>query len=1102
MPSASPSKLGKYELLFELAGSGVATSWIARAEDDTSEKPRLYSVLRLHRHVAKNVDVAEAFLKEARHAQKLKHPNVLPIVETGIGDGEVFIVSDHVEGDTLAALTLQSGATGLPPGVVLRIALDVLGALDVAHGLSPEPLFHGELSPWNVLVGVDGVARVMLFGVARVLAKVGSHGVKNQERLGYAAPERVKAMAATGGAPAPDAKSDLFSVGVMLWEGLAKQRLFASKIEAAVIQKVLTSPIPALGSVAGVTVDASIGEAVARLLAREPAKRTAGAMDVIATLEAAGAAASPTAVGELVEKLCGKALAARRAELAAALVRPKNSTPPPKAPSAPRARAGTLLGIPVSLGPLPDVGLEPKAASASTSAGPAAAGAAKAPISPPPPAARKPESEGAASPAKSPSPPVAANGRPIKPRASTLLGVSPGGLPKPAPPVRKKEEILDEVSIDVDPEPAKDEATLTAPVAPNVTPAPPPRKPFLDGKISPARPEAPKAGPKDAPKVDEAAAKKPGASKPTPSPTSTPGGAIKQRGVQAMAIDRIGPGSTLGRYEVLMPVAKGGMAAVWAARIHGTRGFQKIVALKTMLPDVSDDPDFETMFLDEARVAARIRHPNVVEIMDLGEENDVLYIVMEWVEGETVGTLQKASKPLGGIPVPILLRIASQCCAGLHAAHELRDENDNLVDLVHRDISPANVLVSISGFVKIVDFGIAKSKARMHVTQVGGAVKGKTPYLSPEQLGGLPVDRRSDLFSLGAMLYVLATGLHPFRGETEIRTIENIALKPALPPKQIAPTVPDELDRIILKALEKEPGKRFATAGEMQRAIDALASSIGAPVTDEDVAAFVKEVIGDSQTKRAAELKAAISAIEADSGRASAASLELAAAAAGVAGPTGGDTPQDAVDQAKAEAPPSPPADAPGGSTVQDHPAEPAAPGLAASSEQTDEERADRLADDDELPFESPQTIRRRQVMKLAVAGVVAGLAILGGFALLSGGSKPTTPIGVSTTTATEAAVTPPPAPTESAVAAQPTAAATPAAAETAAPAPTPADVAAAPTPAPTPDLPEPPAPPVTGKPKGASPHPPPTPKPPPQPKPAKPPPQQPKPKKFDPKGI
>src|SRR5262249_48309838 len=151
-----------------------------------------------------------------------------------------------------------------------------------------------------------------------------------------------------------------------------------------------------------------------------------------------------------------------------------------------------------------------------------------------------------------------------------------------------------------------------------------------------------------------------------------------------------------------------------------------------------------------------------------------------------------------------------QVCAGLHAAHELRDDDGNLLDLIHRDISPANVLVSSSGFVKITDFGIAKSKGRLHVTRAGGMVKGKTPYLSPEQLGQQTIDRRSDIFPFGVLLYVMTTGLHPSRGETDSKTIENIALREPVPLRAIAPQTPPELEALVLKALSKDPKDRFS----------------------------------------------------------------------------------------------------------------------------------------------------------------------------------------------------------------------------------------------------------------------------------------------------
>ncbi|HRI70635.1 MAG TPA: serine/threonine-protein kinase, partial [Polyangium sp.] len=166
--------------------------------------------------------------------------------------------------------------------------------------------------------------------------------------------------------------------------------------------------------------------------------------------------------------------------------------------------------------------------------------------------------------------------------------------------------------------------------------------------------------------------------------------------------DKLSPGMVLGRYELLLPIAQGGMATVWAARQKGSRGFQKTVAIKTMLPALSDDPQFEQMFLDEAALASRIHHPNVAEILDVGEQDDVIYIVMEWVDGEALSVLTKTSKKNNvTFPQRIALRIVRQACGGLHAAHELRDESEQLLDLVHRDVSPQNILVTYDGVVKI-----------------------------------------------------------------------------------------------------------------------------------------------------------------------------------------------------------------------------------------------------------------------------------------------------------------------------------------------------------------------------------------------------------------
>ena len=324
------------------------------------------------------------------------------------------------------------------------------------------------------------------------------------------------------------------------------------------------------------------------------------------------------------------------------------------------------------------------------------------------------------------------------------------------------------------------------------------------------------------------------------------------------SLQDIQPGSTLGRYEVLMPIAEGGMAAVWAARMKGSRGFQKVVAIKTMLPDLSDDMDFEAMFYDEARLVARIRHPHVCEMVDLGDEDGMLYIVMEWVDGDTLFTLNRRAKHKGGIPLPLLLRIASDASAGLHAAHELRDEQGKPLGLVHRDVSPQNIMISFDGIVKLVDFGVAKAAGRMHETRVAGVMKGKVPYLSPEQLSSGKVDRRSDIFSLGIVLYAMVSGRHPFRAQEDAKTIENICTRAPVPLRELVPDTRPELEAIILKALEKDPADRWQSCAEMQRALDQLLGSMGVTVTDGDVAAFLRDTLGDIIEERRAALKEAI----------------------------------------------------------------------------------------------------------------------------------------------------------------------------------------------------------------------------------------------------
>jgi eukaryotic-like serine/threonine-protein kinase len=324
-------------------------------------------------------------------------------------------------------------------------------------------------------------------------------------------------------------------------------------------------------------------------------------------------------------------------------------------------------------------------------------------------------------------------------------------------------------------------------------------------------------------------------------------------------LGEIQPGQTVGRYEFLVPIAQGGMAAVWAARLKGTRGFSKNVAVKMMLPTISDDPQFEQMFLDEAQIASRIRHPNVCEILDLGEQDDLLYLVMEWVDGEPLSNIRRAAAKKEGIPRPIAVKIVADAAAGLHAAHELKDEEGKTVGIVHRDISPQNILITFDGVVKIVDFGVAKAAGRTSESTSAGQIKGKPPYMSPEQALGQDVDRRTDVFALGIILYQLSTGKHPFRGESDVVTLQNIVSdRPIIPPRAYDREYPKPLEAVVMKALERDAAKRFQSAAELEAALDRVFPPTVPRVRTEDVGKFVSAMLGDRGEERRSALRDAI----------------------------------------------------------------------------------------------------------------------------------------------------------------------------------------------------------------------------------------------------
>jgi serine/threonine-protein kinase len=302
----------------------------------------------------------------------------------------------------------------------------------------------------------------------------------------------------------------------------------------------------------------------------------------------------------------------------------------------------------------------------------------------------------------------------------------------------------------------------------------------------------------------------------------------------------------LGRYQLLHVIATGGMATVYLGRALGKAGFERVVAIKCCHPHLRDDEEFATMFMDEARLAARIHHPNVVSTLDVGE-GDALYLVMEYVEGDRLsGLIKAASKKGQRVPVPVAARLMIDLLSGLHAAHELHDAQGAPLHIVHRDVSPQNVLVGVDGVARITDFGIAKAEARATVTREG-QVKGKMSYMAPEQVSSSNVTRRADIYAAGVVFWETLTGRRLFRADSDAETL-NLVLHGVVPgPSAVAPDVPPEVDAIVRRALERDPEKRFATAEEFAEALENLPFKVA---TSRAVAGYINELLGETLSTR------------------------------------------------------------------------------------------------------------------------------------------------------------------------------------------------------------------------------------------------------------
>ena len=313
------------------------------------------------------------------------------------------------------------------------------------------------------------------------------------------------------------------------------------------------------------------------------------------------------------------------------------------------------------------------------------------------------------------------------------------------------------------------------------------------------------------------------------------------------------PGALVGRYRLLGPLATGGMAQIWAARNDANR-FARTLVLKVIRPDYAMDEEYRRMLIDEATAAAAVRHPNVCEVFELGSHNDTLFIAMEWVAGDTLAGLIRRDGERVPLSFEHSAKVIANACAGLHAAHEALAADGAPLGIVHRDISPQNLLLSMSGEVKLSDFGIAKARDQLHARTRTGNIKGKFAYIPPEQAKGGRIDRRADIYAMGCVLYVASTGLRPF-GASPRAALSKILRGDFKAPSEVSAGYPRELEKIVVKALSLRPEDRFQTSEEFRHTLESWLATRGAFISETELAIEMKKRLSEDSKRQIRALR-------------------------------------------------------------------------------------------------------------------------------------------------------------------------------------------------------------------------------------------------------
>ena len=455
---------------------------------------------------------------------------------------------------------------------------------------------------------------------------------------------------------------------------------------------------------------------------------------------------------------------------------------------------------------------------------------------------------------------------------------------------------------------------------------------------------------------------------------------------------------TLGRYALHGEIASGGMATVYFGRLVGPVGFSRVVAVKRMHPQIARDPEFVDMFLDEAQLAARIHHPNVVATLDVVAEGGEIFIVMEYVRGDSLAALLRAARKRGEpVPIPVASAIMIGVLAGLHAAHEARGERGEPLGIVHRDVSPHNILVGQDGLARLVDFGVAKAASRLQVTR-GEQLKGKVSYMAPEQLAAGPksIDRAADVFAAGAVLWELCASRRLFQGDDAGATIAQVLAAEVPSLARLRPDLSPALEGVIRRALQRDRADRFPTAEAFSDAIEAASPKLASARA---VGEWVRQLAADGLAQREARVA------ELESVSKPATSLSAASGPAGAWAPG---QPAGPSSVAPSSWPSAPGTWMPGGAPPGYHPSLTPSSSASGSAPQSASQRRPPVSPSDASVASVAVAPRgggsQKGVLAVAIGGA-AGLALLAvGIGVLSLRGAPPAATGAATPAATAAA--------------------------------------------------------------------------------------------------